>query len=56
MVCASPVFVLWADRRFHLRRVVEMAEEFPHVKFNALDIGGWSVTCPPMVPHSEISM
>ena len=34
------IFILWANRRCHLRRVVEMAEEFPHVKFNALDIGG----------------
>ena len=29
-----------ANRRFHLHRVVEMAGEFPHAKFNALDIGG----------------
>ena len=33
------IFILLANRRWHLRRVVEMAEEFPHVKFNGLDIG-----------------
>ena len=35
------IFILWPNRRCHLRRVVEMAEEFPHVKFNGLDIGMW---------------
>jgi len=34
-------FILWPNCRCNLRRVVEMAEEFPHVKFNGLDIGVW---------------
>jgi len=35
------IFILWPNRRCHIRRVVEMAEEFPHVNFNGLDIGVW---------------
>ena len=38
-VTPSCIFIQRANRRCHLRRVVEMAEEFPHVKFNGLDIG-----------------
>ena len=43
MVCGSVCESLHSPSRLiargNLRRVVEMAEEFPHVKFNALDIG-----------------
>ena len=35
----SYTFIMRANRRCHLRRVVEMAKEFPHVRFNGLDIG-----------------
>lgn len=33
------VLIVWLNRGRHLYRAVEMAEEFPHIKFNALDIG-----------------
>lgn len=36
------VFILRANHRCNLRRVVEMAGEFPHVKFKGLDIGASS--------------
>ena len=39
----APYIFPRANRRCHLRRVVEMAEEFPHVKFNGLDIGVFGV-------------
>ena len=42
-VTLSCIFILQANRRCYLRRVVEMAAEFPHVKFNGLDIGVSSV-------------
>ena len=50
------IVILWPNRRCHLRRVVEMAKEFPNVKFNALDIGAWSVTYHTTLVHSEIPM
>lgn len=45
-------FSSWLIARGNLRRVVEMAEEFPHVKFNALDIGQRSGTHHNSVPCS----
>jgi len=50
------ISILWAYSRCNLRRVVEMAEEFPHAKFNGLDIGMWCVMRHLLVGCSDVAM
>jgi hypothetical protein len=50
------IFNLRANRKYNLRRAVEMAEEFPHVKINALDIGTWGGAHPAIIPCSYLQI